>query len=197
MNLSTGSTTPTTTEYASSSSATSSSSRASSPRHHHHHSIDGPSDPDGPSPRLSSEAAYSDSYDSSQEGGGTVISRRVGQQTPLSNFPSSTTTSTSLLDGGGGGGGGGYYSTGSRVSSRAPSPIPGGGLGLATTTDGYSSYTSRASGAAGGLRSNNNAARSRNVSGFSTPTTPAEEKESYDTDCKSLLSLSPLDTVTH
>lgn len=71
----------------------------------------------------------------------------------------------------------------------------GGWLG--TTTDGYSSYTSRASGAAGGLRSNNNAARSRNVSGFSTPTTPAEEKESYDTDCKSLLSLSPLDTVTH
>lgn len=218
--LSTGSTTPTTTDYASSST----SSRASSPRSSSQidHSI---IEDDGPSPRLSEELAYSDSYDSSQEGANSVVSRRgggggggsnhlLGQlQTPLTTTnhnSSSISTSTSLLNlgvssssvnGGWSGDEGNttlrdsYYST-SRVSSRAASPIPGG-LGLTGTTasdglDGYLSYR-----ASGGLRTAG--ARSRNVSGFSTPTTPAEEKESYDTDCTpsfSLLSLSFYSPIT-
>lgn len=221
--LSTGSTTPTTTDYASSST----SSRASSPRSSSQidHSL---IEDDGPSPRLSEELAYSDSYDSSQEGANSVVSRRggggggsnhlLGQlQTPLTTTDhnsSSISTSTCLLNLGvssssgtpswSGDEGGSttmrdsYYSN-SRVSSRAASPIPGG-LGLTGTTasdglDGYLSYR-----ASGGLRTAG--ARSRNVSGFSTPTTPAEEKESYDTDCTPLFSLpvpflSPISTLTH
>ncbi|GAA5919792.1 hypothetical protein JCM1841_005865 [Sporobolomyces salmonicolor] len=131
---------------------------------------------DGPStnPRPSCDdqgrrSSCSDSYDSSAEGNLSIASSvRMGRYASAGvDAPSARRASDALHFGAWSGDEGtepaSYYS--SRVSSRANSPAPG-----ADGFDGYLSYRTPSR------------ARSRHASGFSTPTTPAGDKEEYGPD---------------
>ncbi|GAA5863790.1 hypothetical protein JCM1840_005767 [Sporobolomyces johnsonii] len=111
-------------------------------------------------------SSCSDSYDSSAEGTLSIASSvRMGRYAPAGvDAPSARRAGDALHYGAWSGDEGtepaSYYS--SRVSSRANSPAPGG-----DGFDGYLNYRTPSR------------ARSRHASGFSTPTTPAGDKEEY------------------
>ncbi|GAA5984689.1 hypothetical protein JCM11641_004563 [Rhodosporidiobolus odoratus] len=120
-------------------------------------------DADTAASRPSSDSqAYSDSYDSANEGTSSLASSLRSR----AGGPSTQGSSKDLLHYGnavwsGDEGYGGHYYAGSRLSSRAASPAPPG-----EGFDGYLSFRTA---------SRN---RSRNGSGFTTPGTPADKEQS-------------------